>query len=855
EELSNEITTLQQKLAQEQELFAEQEQIALQMRKQMESEATRVREFTEELDNARQQRDQDSTKACRREEALTEQLDAVTKQSERSLAELAAARQLETEQNQQQIEALAKKLQEAGEKLATANSNEKELSAFSGQLEQERDTARSDTVQLNTELDQLRDELEKMRCQGEHQGAELTEALQKLQQQSEDFEAERERQQGEWRAQSEVSQQQCQDLVEDCKRSREERDAACSQLDNESQELEGLRQRVVALETEGKGDFLVLREQAETAKEQAHAAMQEMEQSSMEYRSMKVELGIRQDQEAALRAEIETIKAREVKLAAKLRERMLADGTEPVFDDEDPGDSIEDQLREQVERLEAELEAARESLSTADIDLQVREQVLQSELDEMLSQADSELNEVTQQLEEAQQQLESAAQEKSKEETNSEGVKGPAPAENQAPGDAQASAQGSTSAIPEQLGVFEYIKEKASFRSRRLSIGGMFAIGVGLVVWFLVRSSDDVMAPDQKDSGPASQTLLVESNTSSAMVNEAKSAAKEDPSTIQSPEQSTQDEGVKANLTSGFSEFVDKVEVKITRLRDFLIQNTQMEDKVKQPEPDEKPTAIAKPTARASPPLKSTASRATRVTRGREVQDRLSDSSAGPVLVQIPHGSFGMGGSDSSLFFNERPQHSVRVREFAIGKYEVRFAEYDRFAESTGRELPKDQGWGRGDQPVINVSWHDAVAYTHWLSEQTGYRYRLPSEAEWEYVARAGTISPHWWNRLPPNANCFDCGGSWAGVKVAPVGRFHANPFGLYDTAGNVAEWTQDCYYPNYKGAPNDGSARLEVGCNHRVVRGGDYSTPLSSVRSTKRVKQAADSKLDTLGFRVVREP
>jgi formylglycine-generating enzyme required for sulfatase activity len=126
----------------------------------------------------------------------------------------------------------------------------------------------------------------------------------------------------------------------------------------------------------------------------------------------------------------------------------------------------------------------------------------------------------------------------------------------------------------------------------------------------------------------------------------------------------------------------------------------------------------------------------------------------------------------------------------------VTFEEYAKFATAVGRKLPEGEGWGTGNRPVINVSWKDAVAYAEWLSEQTGKRYRLPSEAEWEYAAGAGTETKYWWgNEVGINrANCDGCGSQWDNKQTAPVGSFDANPLGLYDTAGKVFEWVQDCW-------------------------------------------------------------
>ena len=141
------------------------------------------------------------------------------------------------------------------------------------------------------------------------------------------------------------------------------------------------------------------------------------------------------------------------------------------------------------------------------------------------------------------------------------------------------------------------------------------------------------------------------------------------------------------------------------------------------------------------------------------------------------------------------PKGDFKTR-FAVGQYEVTFAEYDKFAEDTNKDKPSDKGWGRDNRPVINVSWHDANDYAKWLSKQTGYIYRLPTEAEWAYAARAGTTTHYWWGNDigTNNANCDGCGSKWDNQKTAPVGSFAANNFHIYDTVGNVLEWCSDKY-------------------------------------------------------------
>jgi len=156
---------------------------------------------------------------------------------------------------------------------------------------------------------------------------------------------------------------------------------------------------------------------------------------------------------------------------------------------------------------------------------------------------------------------------------------------------------------------------------------------------------------------------------------------------------------------------------------------------------------------------------------------------------------------------------------------------------------------------VINVSWNDARAYAAWLSKKTGQRYRLPTEAEWEYAARAGSTEKAWWdsNSAVKPANCFNCGSEWDGKSTAPAGSFSGNAFGLFDMAGNAQEWTEDCYHTSYRGAPEDGSAWLTAECTQRVVRGGSYSSPLDALRNARRSQYNQDVRLDNLGFRVVR--
>jgi len=235
-------------------------------------------------------------------------------------------------------------------------------------------------------------------------------------------------------------------------------------------------------------------------------------------------------------------------------------------------------------------------------------------------------------------------------------------------------------------------------------------------------------------------------------------------------------------------------------------------------------------------------------------RDKLKDGSLGPELVLIPAGTFQMGSNDGSS--DEKPVHTVTVKSFALGKYEVTFEEYDKFCEATGRDKPKDEGWGRGKRPVINVSWDDAKAYVKWLSEQTGKDYRLPTEAQWEYAARAGTTTKYWWgNEIGKNnANCDGCGSQWDNKQTAPVGSFKPNSFGLYDVSGNVWEWLEDKWHGNYEGAPSDGSAWTAGGdSNNHLFRGGSWSDNDNYLRCAYRGRNDSSSRYYGWGLRFSR--
>jgi formylglycine-generating enzyme required for sulfatase activity len=224
-----------------------------------------------------------------------------------------------------------------------------------------------------------------------------------------------------------------------------------------------------------------------------------------------------------------------------------------------------------------------------------------------------------------------------------------------------------------------------------------------------------------------------------------------------------------------------------------------------------------------------------------------------PEMVVVQAGSFMMGSHEAA--YDEEPVHEVTIpKPFAVGKFEVTFAEWDACVADGGcAHKPADEKWGRARRPVINVSWDDAKQYTTWLSKRTGTVYRLLSEAEWEYAARAGTTTRYSWGEGigAGKANCEDCGSQWDGKQTAPVGSFSANAFGLHDMHGNVWEWVQDCWRMTYQGAPSDGSAGTAGDCNRRAIRGAAWSYPSFTLRSAQRNGDDRDVRSRIIGFRV----
>ena len=257
---------------------------------------------------------------------------------------------------------------------------------------------------------------------------------------------------------------------------------------------------------------------------------------------------------------------------------------------------------------------------------------------------------------------------------------------------------------------------------------------------------------------------------------------------------------------------------------------------------------------------------AERQRRERQPGARLRDCEACPELVVVPSGSFTMGSPDSEWgrFNNEGPQHRVTITEpFAVGIYEVTFGEWDACVSAGGCNgyQPHGEGWGRGGRPVINVSWEDARAYVTWLSQRTGNHYRLLSESEWEYVARAGTMEPfHTGATISADQANYDSSytygsgqkGRYRG-RTVQVGTFSPNAFGLHEVHGNVWEWTQDCWNEDYTGAPADSRARESGECEQRVLRGGSWGDVPWLLRSADRGKNEPGTRDPKIGFRVAR--
>lgn len=261
-----------------------------------------------------------------------------------------------------------------------------------------------------------------------------------------------------------------------------------------------------------------------------------------------------------------------------------------------------------------------------------------------------------------------------------------------------------------------------------------------------------------------------------------------------------------------------------------------------------------------------------------------------PDLVVVPSSpaGFEVGSPDNEPDrLSSEKRHRVAIKSFAIGRYEVRTAEYMACVDAKACKPPEwlepggpeniNTGKGityksvadyikGGDQPIVGVSWDDANAYATWLSKKAGHHYRLPSETEWEYAARAGSKTPYWWGSNAKYegqamACCRGCGSQRDGVGAYPVGSFRPNAFGLYDVHGNVWEWVEDYYCDNYETGPADGSARQSKSCGNpdeieglRIFRGGSCFYEPPQMRAAMRLRNWPSFRNQTLGFRIARD-
>ncbi len=314
--------------------------------------------------------------------------------------------------------------------------------------------------------------------------------------------------------------------------------------------------------------------------------------------------------------------------------------------------------------------------------------------------------------------------------------------------------------------------------------------------------------------------------------------------------------------TIGERQLSDWRDLRLRQRRSFQVrQNLQrLGEKIQQAQNrvEKSRRAIAegktKPSRRAPPKLRSVSPQPT-PSSSRTPFDAFRDIDAPwcPELVLLPAGKLMMGAPDieENCPSNESPQHEVMIsHRFALGRYPITFQEYDHFCEATGRQKPRDERWGRGQNPAIYVDYNDAAAYCAWLSEITERRYHLPSEAQWEYGCRADKmtaysfgehLTSHQANFMPHIA------------QTSEVGSYPANAWGLHDMHGNVWEWCQDCYHRNYKEAPIDGSARLSTNLTSRVIRGGSWVDDVLSARSASRRRSDVRSRSNNIGFRCAR--
>ena len=267
------------------------------------------------------------------------------------------------------------------------------------------------------------------------------------------------------------------------------------------------------------------------------------------------------------------------------------------------------------------------------------------------------------------------------------------------------------------------------------------------------------------------------------------------------------------------------------------------------PEP---PAPVAQPeAARAAPPAQVAALPPAQQApdRPRATVPTMRDCPTCPELVALPGSTFAMGSNDDA---SERPVRTVSVGAFAIGRFPVTIGEWQ---ECSAAKACTFEASGDPNIPVHNISWADAQQYVAWLSKRTLRNYRLPTEAEWEYAARAGTLTKYWWgNAMVANmANCRGCGEPYDPMIPAKVGSFRANSFGLHDMSGGVSQWVSDCWHRDYQGAPRDGTSWDSPGCREHVLRGGSWRNDATYATVTSRDKYDTGVRYLTHGLRVAR--
>ena len=285
----------------------------------------------------------------------------------------------------------------------------------------------------------------------------------------------------------------------------------------------------------------------------------------------------------------------------------------------------------------------------------------------------------------------------------------------------------------------------------------------------------------------------------------------------------------------------------------LLQQRSQVGDQASAPAspPAESAKAPASPAPAPPPPETKQATappQSTPSVTPTQPPPKLASSVREPETIPLRGGSFAMGSNED---LSERPVHQVTIKPFAIGKFPVSVQEWNACATAKACGFVST---GKDEAPITNVSWSDARQYVAWLAETTGKPYRLPTEAEWEYAARAGTQTKYWWGDQfqADAANCKNCAANEQPVKV---GSLKPNPFGLYDMGGSVDQWVEDCWHKTYQGAPADGSAWVEGQCPSHVLRSGSWKNDGRYVRPSNRDSYDTNVRYPTHGFRVALSP